>query len=97
MEKLLPWLLPAVLVLACPLAMASIGLLGWLVGRLRGRREPLSMSCTGHGHSDPGHRTCDHEPARLEEELARLRSEVAELKARLGARPHARRSGRGTE
>jgi hypothetical protein len=73
--------------------MASIGVLGWVVGRLRGRKGSLSMSCMGHSHRGEADVAADQEQQSLRDEVTRLREEVAKLRAQLHARLHEGRAG----
>lgn len=80
MDSLLPLLPIALLVLACPLGMAALGVGAWLVARARGEKKELSMSCMG-GHSDVQQPTAQTDTTRLKDEVARLEQEVEALRA----------------
>ena len=85
MESVLPFIVVALLVLACPLGMIAIGGIAWLVARARGEKKELSMGCiSGHGQSH-GAASAEPEDAALREEVSRLRREVEVLRAQPAA------------
>ncbi len=80
MESILPFIGVAALLLACPVGMAAIGGVAWVVARTQGKKKDLSMGCMG-GHGE--HQEADgiNEDAALRKEVARLQSEVDALRA----------------
>ncbi|MDO8612269.1 MAG: hypothetical protein Q7R32_05525 [Dehalococcoidia bacterium] len=81
MESVLPFIVVALLVLACPLGMIAIGGIVWLVARAKGEKKDLSMGCmAGHGQAH-GVAGAEPEDAALREEVSRLQREVEDLRA----------------
>jgi len=81
MDSILPVVAVVALVLACPLAMAGMGVAAWLVARARGQKKDLSIGCMpGHGEQ-PSENGEDGEQkeriARLEQELESLKTQGA--------------------
>lgn len=80
MESILPFIAVAALVLACPLGMAAIGGVAWVVARAQGKKKDPSMGCMG-GHGEHGQASGVGEESTLRAEVTRLQNEVDSLKA----------------
>ena len=83
MSDILPFLPVALLVLACPLGMAVLGVGAWMVARARGEKKELSMGCIGsHGEhqqqpaTEASENKLTQQVARLEQEVQGLRTQV---------------------
>lgn len=83
MNSLIPFLPVALLLLACPLIMAGMGVVVWIVARAKGEKKPLSMSCmSGHG-SDATQSTSGVPDGGLQNRVIELEAEVSALSAQL--------------
>ena len=80
MESILPFIGVAALLLACPVGMAAIGGVAWLVARAQGKKKDLSMGCMG-GHGEHPQAGELNEESTLREEVVRLQGEIEALKA----------------
>ncbi len=77
MESILPVIVVAALVLACPLGMVGMGVAAWVIARARGQKKELSVGCMpGHGEQPAGR----GEEGALEEKVARLEREIESLR-----------------
>ncbi|HUF52993.1 MAG TPA: hypothetical protein VMR52_04365 [Dehalococcoidia bacterium] len=91
MEGILPFLLVAAIVLACPVTMGAMGVGVWLWARAKGEKKDFSMGCMGGGqcdhkeHAGQDQQRTGAEPARLQEEVVRLDREITSLRAQIGA------------
>lgn len=87
MDDVLRFLPLVLIVLACPLGMATIGAGAWFIARVRGEKKDLSLGCmSDHAEHSPA------TPAgggQLEEQVARLESQLSALKAGVKARRQA--------
>ncbi|TMC00366.1 MAG: hypothetical protein E6J42_01045 [Chloroflexi bacterium] len=43
--SILPYLLPVLVLLACPVGMAAIGMVAWAIARAKGEKRELSINC----------------------------------------------------
>lgn len=82
MEGLLPFVLIGLLIVACPLVMAGMGVGAWLIARARGENKELSKGCMGdHGE----YQQPMTEETELKEQVARLELEIETLSAQVKA------------
>ena len=71
-----------VLALACPVGMAAMGVVAWLIARARGQKQQLSMACMpDHGEQATG----SQEDSALKEQVTRLEREVESLRTQTNA------------
>jgi len=91
MESLLAFVPIALLVLACPLMMVSMGVVPWLISRARGEMKMLSIGCMG-GQCDHQEHAAKPAEGSVKEEVARLQQEVQALRAQVAGGP----GGNGT-
>lgn len=81
MESILPFAVVSLLVLACPLGMAAMGGVVWLVARAKGEKKDFSAGCMQHGgHAQDSART---DETALKDQVTQLQAEVELLKAQL--------------